>query len=185
MFYSFLKYLDAFLDARTKKELYLILISAIGVMFCIVYLCIIPPSADFLNNKKNAYEQAKFIFSQNVQRLKKISPSASQEDIVSKTQALQKNLFVFKQASKTDYDILGIITRLTQDLKLDIVSDMILEDKNIVFTINGKFEDIVEFIRLIEEHYFVFIQDLELKPNNERIDCTLHLANLGTLLWNL
>ncbi|PAF54518.1 hypothetical protein BKH42_01005 [Helicobacter sp. 13S00482-2] len=184
MFYRFLKYSDMFLNERTKKERYLILMSIIGVVFFILYVYIIPPTTDFLNQKMNIYEQTKFILSQNVKQFKSISPKSSQEDIFDKTQTLQKNLFVFKQVSKNDYDVLSIITKFAQDLKLDVVSDILLEDKNIAFTLNGAFEDVVEFIRLIEENHFVFIQDLQLKPNSKNIDCTLHLLNLGTSLWN-
>lgn len=184
MLYKWLKYSDDFLNARTKIELYMIFFSAIGVIFCIIYLFVIPSASDFLNQKRNSYEQAKFILSQNTNQLKKISPKESKESLATQTQSLQKNLFVFKQASKTDYDILSIITKLTQKLQLDIISDILLDDKDISLSLNGRFEDVTEFIRLIEQYHFVFIQDLHLKPNNERIDCTLHLANLGTSLWN-
>lgn len=184
MLYKWLKYSDDFLNTRTKTELYMIFLSIVGVVFCIIYLFLIPITSDFLSQKINAYEQTKFILSQNTNQLKKISPKESQENLTNQAQSLQKNLFVFKQASKTDYDVLSIITKLTQKLELDIISDILLDDKNISFSLNGRFEDITEFIRLIEEYHFVFIQDLHLKPNNERIDCTLHLANLGTSLWN-
>lgn len=162
----------------------MIFFSVIGVVFCIIYLFLIPTTSDFLSQKRSSYEQAKFILSQNTHQFKKISPQESQENFAKETQSLQKNLFVFKQASKTDYDVLSIITKLTQKLQLNIISDILLDDKNISLSLNGRFEDITEFIRLIEEYHFVFIQDLHLKPNNERIDCTLHLANLGTSLWN-
>lgn len=184
MLYKWLKYSDDFLNTRTKTELYMIFFSIIGVVFCIIYLFLIPATSDFLSQKRSSYEQAKFILSQNTHQLKKISPQESQENFAKETQSLQKNLFVFKQASKTDYDVLSIITKLTQKLQLNIISDILLDDKNISLSLNGRFEDITEFIRLIEEYHFVFIQDLHLKSNNERIDCTLHLANLGTSLWN-
>lgn len=184
MLYKWLKYSDDFLNIRTKTELYMIFFSSIGIVFCLIYLFLIPSASGFLSQKRNSYEQAKFILSQNTHQLKKISPKESQENLTKEIQSLQKNLFVFKQASKTDYDLLGIITKLTQKLELNIISDILLNEKDISFSLNGRFEDVTEFIRLIEEHHFVFIQDLHLKPNNERIDCTLHLANLGTSLWN-
>lgn len=184
MLYKWLKYCDDFLNTRTKAEVYMIFFSIVGVVFCIIYLFLIPGASDFLNQKRNSYEQAKFIFSQNANQLKKISPKESQENLTYQTQSLQKNLFVFKQASKTDYDVLSIITKLAQKLQLDIISDILLDDKDISLSLNGSFEDITEFIRLIEQYHFIFIQDLHLKPNNERIDCTLHLANLGASLWN-
>lgn len=184
MFYKWLKYCDDFLDMRSKRELYMIFFSIIGAVFCLIYLLIVPSVGDFLSQKSNAYEQAKFILSQNTHQLAKISSQESKESLSGQTQSLQKNLFVFKQASKTDYDILAIITKLTKKLQLDIISDILLDEKDISLSLSGRFEDVSEFIRLIEQYHFVFIQDLQLKPNNQRIDCILHLANLGASLWN-
>ncbi|PAF41163.1 hypothetical protein [Helicobacter sp. 11S03491-1] len=177
-FYS----IDKYLSTKTIREIFMIYILSLGLVFFIIYFWILPPINTTLKEHKKIYKQTELAFKANLANSKKLSHTlekSSSKEILLQNQSLTQDIETLKKLSKSNYDLLENITTLTKNLNLKIISDIQADQKSIKFTLIGDFENIMEWIRNLEENHFVFIQDFHFLLKNNKLTCQITIKNLG------
>ncbi|PAF47219.1 hypothetical protein BKH41_08030 [Helicobacter sp. 12S02232-10] len=181
MFSDVFERFENHIQSKTKKELTIFLILLLSLIFSIIYFLLLPPVLRIFSEQKEAYETLKLTYLKNLSHFEEISQKRQEKysDNKNKTTDLLKN---FKKASRDNYDLLALIGELNVALDLQSISDISNEKEDLFFCLQGKFENFMEWMRILEENYFVFIEDLHIFSKENTLVYQVHIKNLGNSL---
>ncbi|PAF42355.1 hypothetical protein [Helicobacter sp. 11S02596-1] len=183
MFSSIFKSLESYIQNKNKKELYILLGVLWGLIFALIYFLLLPPISDNLTQQKEAYAILSLAYAKNLSHLQKISQNPQEKNIEINKQAQEVHWQqAFRHAAINNYALLKMIENLATKLQLQITSDITNTGDDLLFCLEGRFQDFTEWLRYLEQNYFVFIEDFHLFFKENTLAYQIHIKNLGNSL---
>ncbi|PAF47092.1 hypothetical protein BKH46_05075 [Helicobacter sp. 12S02634-8] len=178
MFYNGILRLENYIQSKSKQEYWTLIALLIALIFSVIYFWLFPLTSQSLALQQQAHDKQQSNYHNNT--LLKDKLSAHLQD--TKPPHTPPLLESFKKVSKDNEALLVWLQTHTKHHHLEPIADIALQKDGLTLLLQGDFQDFMEWMRVLEEQYFVFVEDLRISPQDSILTYEIQIKNLGNML---